>query len=217
MRKIVQKVPSRKEEIGNSISHLAGAGFAIVGLVFLILKSVQSRDPIKIFSFLIYGISLILLYTSSTLYHAVSAKTNTGTLRRVFKTFDHVSIFLLIAGTYTPFALVTISGKLGWTIFIIIWAIAIGGIIFKSIFINRFPVLSTTIYIVMGWLIVFVIKPLALNIARGGLILIGLGGIFYTSGVVFYAFQRMKYNHLIWHFFVLAGSIAHYFAILIYV
>ena len=215
--KITPKIPSRKEEISSFINSTVGTGFAITGLVLLIVKAVRVGGVLRIVSFTIFGATLVLLYVASSLYHGVPIIVKSKKLRKGLKIFDHSAIFLLIAGTYTPFMLVTLRGTTGRSLLYIVWSIAIIGIFLKAIFINRFPVVSTALYILMSWLIVIVIKPLILALPRGGIVFLFLGGLTYTLGVIFYAWQRLQYNHFIWHFFVLFGSIFHYFAILFYV
>lgn len=217
MFKIIQKIPSRKEEIGNFVTHTVGTALSIVGLILLVIKALKVGGGLRLFSFLVFGITLIVLYLSSSLYHGLPLIIKSKTLYKVLRICDHSAIFLLIAGTYTPFTLVTLSGSLGLKLFIAVWSIAIFGIVIKIIYIGKFPVFFTALYIAMGWLIAFAVKPLFQNLPLGGIIFLFAGGIFYTSGVAFYASQRLMYNHFIWHFFVLAGSVCHYFAILLFV
>ncbi len=217
MFKIIPKIPSRKEEIGNFITHTVGTALSITGLIFLIVKALKVGGGLRLFSFLVFGVTLIVLYLSSSLYHGLPLIIKSRALHKILKICDHSAIFLLIAGTYTPFTLVTLSGSLGLRLFIAVWSIAILGIVIKAIYIGKFPVIFTVLYIAMGWLIAFAIKPLFQNLTMGGIIFLFAGGFFYTFGVVFYALQRLTYNHFIWHFFVLAGSVCHYFAILLFV
>jgi len=204
---------SIKEEVFNAISHGVGALLSISALVLLVVFSAIKGDAWHIVSTAIYGATLIILYLSSTLYHAIQKKK----AKAVFEIFDHASIYLLIAGTYTPFALVTLRGVTGWTIFGIIWGLAVLGVLFKVFFIKKFNFLATIIYILMGWLIVFAFGPLVQNLKGNGLALLVWGGIAYTAGTFFYLYRKFKYHHLIWHFFVLAGSILHFFCIFFYV
>lgn len=204
---------SLKEEVFNAISHGIGALMSISALVLLVVFSAIKGDAWHIVSTAIYGTTLIILYFSSTLYHAIQKKK----AKSVFEIFDHASIYLLIAGTYTPFALVTLRGAVGWTIFGVIWALAVFGVLFKIFFIKKFNFLATIIYILMGWLIVFAFGPLMKNLNGNGLALLVWGGIAYTAGTFFYLYRKFKYHHLIWHFFVLAGSILHFFCIFFYV
>jgi len=200
------------EEIAHSITHGIGAGLSIAGLTLLVALAVLYGNVYQVVSFSIYGATLILLYLASTLYHGF----RNPRLKRVFKVFDHASIYLLIAGTYTPFLLVGLRGRWGWTFLIIIWGLAILGVSFKALFIDRFHKLSVLAYILMGWLSVVMIKELLINISLGGLIWLGVGGVIYMVGVIFYALQKIPYMHVVWHFFVLGGSICHYFAVLLY-
>jgi hemolysin III len=202
-----------KGERFNSISHLIGAALALIGLVLLVVLAARQGDPWKVVSFSIYGTALLLLYTFSTLYHSLKGKS-----KKVFRKLDHLAIYLLIAGTYTPFTLITLRGSWGWSIFGAVWCLAIVGIILDSLPGKRQRVLPVIIYISMGWLIVIALRPLLQNLTLPGFVLLLSGGIFYTCGVVFYAFgTKIPYFHGIWHLFVLAGSFSHYFTVLFYV
>jgi len=197
----------------NSISHLIGAALALAGLVVLVVFAALQGDPWKIASFSIYGASLFMLYTLSTLYHSLR-----GRAKVFFQKLDHVAIYLLIAGSYTPFTLVTLRGAWGWTLFAIIWGLAIVGIIVDSLHKEGTRTLQMVIYLLMGWLILVATYPLINALPGGGLVLLVLGGVFYTSGIIFYALdRRINHAHGIWHLFVLAGSISHFLAILLYV
>jgi hemolysin III len=197
----------------NSISHLIGAALALAGLVVLVVFAALQGDPWKIVSFSIYGASLFLLYTLSTLYHSLRGRAKT-----FFQKLDHVAIYLLIAGSYTPFTLVTLRGVWGWTLFVIIWGLAIVGIIVDGLHKQGARTLQMVIYLLMGWLILVASYPLIKALPGGGLVLLVLGGVFYTSGIIFYVLDgRIKHAHGIWHLFVLAGSISHFLAILLYV
>jgi hemolysin III len=197
----------------NSISHLVGAALALAGLVVLVVFASLQGDPWKIVSFSIYGASLFLLYTLSTLYHSLR-----GRAKKIFMKLDHVAIYLLIAGSYTPLTLVTLRGAWGWTLFGIIWGLAIVGIIVDSLHKEGSRAIQMVIYLLMGWLILVAMYPLVQALAIGGLVLLVLGGVFYTSGIIFYSIdKRMKHAHGIWHLFVLAGSISHFLAMLLYV
>jgi hemolysin III len=201
------------EEIANSITHGIGAGLGIAALVILVVMAARQGEPWRIVSFSIYGATLILLYLFSTLYHAIQ---HPGA-KKVFQIFDHSAIYLLIAGTYTPFLLITLRGPWGWTLFSVIWLLAICGIVFKAVFIQKMKRLSTLIYILMGWLIIIAMKPLLSNLPRPGLWWLLGGGLAYTGGVVFYVLKSIKYSHAVWHLFVLGGSICHFFSIYLYV
>ena len=200
------------EILANSITHGIGVGLSIAGLVLLIIRAVKLGTGWHLAGFLVFGISLILLYSSSTIYHSFANKSWIGILQRL----DHVAIYFLIAGTYTPFLLISLRGAWGWTLLFIVWGLAILGVGFKALFIHRFQKLSVLAYILMGWLSVVAIKEFMANIPRGGLILLGVGGVVYTAGVIFYGLKRIRYNHAIWHVFVMGGSICHYFAVLLY-
>ena len=197
----------------NSISHLVGAALALTGLVVLVAFASLQGDPWKIVSFSIYGASLFLLYTLSTLYHSLH-----GRAKKFFKKLDHVAIYLLIAGSYTPLTLISLRGAWGWTLFGIIWGLAITGIIVDSLHREGARVIPMVIYFLMGWLILGAIYPLIKVLSYGALVLLVLGGVFYTSGIIFYALdKKMKHAHGIWHLFVLAGSITHYLVMLLYI
>ena len=199
-----------KEEIVNSITHGIGILLAISALILLITFGViNNKGSWYIVGTIIYGITLIGLYTASTILHALPK----GKAKEVFKILDHSSIYLLIAGTYTPFTLTVLRGKIGWTIFGIVWILAISGIVFKSLFIGKFNFLSTIMYIGMGWIIIFAIKPLINSLSTVGLVFLVLGGLSYSFGTIFYLKDKMKYSHAIWHLFVLAGSTFHFFTI----
>ncbi len=200
------------EEIANSITHGIGAGLSVAGLVVLVVLAALYGDVWRVVSFSIYGTTLIILYLSSTLYHSF----RNPKVKKIFKIFDHSTIFLLIAGTYTPFMLVSLRGAWGWTLFGIIWGLAVLGVVFKSLFIHRYNKLSVLIYILMGWLCVIAIRQMLINVPLGGLLGLAVGGILYTLGVIFYSWRTLKYNHAIWHLFVLGGSMCHYFSILFY-
>lgn len=201
------------EELANAITHGIGALLSVAGLVILIVFAVIYGDVWHVVSCSIFGASLIMLYTASTLYHSFQGPR----VKRFFRIMDHVSIYLLIAGTYTPFALVNLRGPWGWTLFGIIWGLTLFGIFFKVAFIGRFRVVSTIIYLAMGWLVIVAVKPVVELVAPGGLMLMAAGGLAYTLGVVFYAWKIMPFHHAVWHLFVLAGSAFHYFAVLFFV
>ena len=200
------------EEIIHSITHAIGSGLSIAGLVILVVIAVLNGDIYQIIGFSIFGTSLVLLYLASTLYHGIQQPR----VKRVFNIFDHSAIYLLIAGSYTPFLLVGIRGTTGWILLVVVWMIALIGITMKVLFIDRFQVLSVIAYLVMGWLCVFVFREMLSSIPIGGIIWLAAGGILYTVGVFFYAKQKTPYMHAVWHFFVLGGSICHYFAVLFF-
>lgn len=204
---------SKKEELANSISHGIGIALSIIALIILVVYASLQGDVWKIVSFGIYGTSLILLYTASTLYHSFSEPR----LKHYLKIFDHSAIYLLIAGTYTPFMLVMLRESIGWIIFIAVWILAVIGIFFKLFFVGKFQLLSTIIYLAMGWAIVVAFRPMIEYIPEKGLYWILAGGLSYSLGVVFYLWKKVPYHHAIWHLFVLGGSICHFFAVLFYV
>ncbi|TRZ37822.1 hemolysin III family protein [Niallia circulans] len=204
---------SVKEEIANSITHGIGFLLSIPALVFLILYATETDNPWRIVSFTIFGATMVILYLCSTLLHS----TTYSKLKDFFEILDHSAIYLLIAGTYTPFLLVAIRGPLGWTLFGIVWGLAVAGIVFKCYFVKKFIIASTILYVIMGWLIVSAIVPLFHAIGTQGAILLIIGGLFYTIGSIFYVLQKTPYFHAIWHVFVLAGSSFMYFCILFYV
>jgi len=201
-----------KGERFNSISHLLGAVAAMAGMVVIVVAVVRQGIPLKIVSFSIYGVSLFCLYTISTLYHSLRGKA-----KLLFRKLDHYSIYLLIAGTYTPFALVTLHGAWGWTIFCIIWGLAVLGIWLETLPQGKNRVLSITLYVSMGWLMMIALKPLLVALPLVGFCWLLLGGCFYTGGLVFYFFDEVRHFHGIWHLFVLAGSICHFLTLLFFV
>ncbi len=201
------------EEIFNSISHGVGVLLSIAALVLLIVFAALYSDGYGLASALVYGISLILLYTMSMVYHIVQNEKG----KKVLRIFDHCSIFILIAGTYTPYLLGPLRGALGWTIFGIIWGATVAGVLLNAIGLEKFKKISLILYVLMGWGIVLSIKPLAQNLATGGLWLLIAGGLVYTVGVIFYVLKKYRYMHSVWHLFVLAGSVCHYFSILLFV
>lgn len=198
------------EEIFNAVTHGVGAALGIAGMVILL---VYSDDAWKAVSSAIYGGSMILLFLMSCLYHAIAAPK----AKKVFRVFDHTSIFLLIAGTYTPFTLITLRGWIGWTLFGIVWACAVVGVVLNSVSIERFRRFSQICYIASGWCIVIAFVPLWQNLPLPGIVLLLAGGVAYTAGVLFYRAKTHHYTHSVWHLFVLAGAVLHYVDILLYV
>jgi hemolysin III len=198
--------------LANSITHGVGAALAVAGAAYLVVASTRS-SAWTIASCSIFAGTLVLVYLCSTLYHSL-VRTRA---RHVFHVLDHAAIYLLIAGTYTPFTLVSLRGPVGWTLFAIVWALAVAGVIFKSFAVGKFAFASTVVYLLQGWLAIFAARPLVHAIGMHGLMWLGAGGILYTLGVVFFSMDRIPYFHAAWHLFVLAGSIAHYFAVLFYV
>ncbi|MFC3394394.1 PAQR family membrane homeostasis protein TrhA [Brenneria rubrifaciens] len=205
---------SLAEEIANSVSHGIGLVLGIVGLVLLLVQAVNSgADGVAIASYSLYGGSIVLLFLASTLYHAISSPR----IKHWLKKFDHCAIYVLIAGTYTPFLLVGLDSPLADGLMVVIWSMALSGIVFKLAFAHRFEVLSLVTYLVMGWLSLVVIYQLAMTLSVAGITLLAIGGVVYTLGVIFYASERIPYNHAIWHGFVLGGSVCHFLAIYLYV
>ncbi|ADW75071.1 MULTISPECIES: PAQR family membrane homeostasis protein TrhA [Rahnella] len=202
------------EEIANSLSHGVGLVFGIVGLVLLLVQATgDNASAMAITSYSLYGGSMILLYLASTLYHAIPHQKAKYWLKKL----DHCAIYLLIAGTYTPFLLIGLNSPLAKGLMAVIWGLALFGVIFKLAFAHRFEVLSLVTYLTMGWLSLIVIYQLATTLSLGGVILLALGGVIYTLGVIFYASKRFRFGHAIWHGFVLGGSACHFLAIYFYV
>lgn len=201
------------EEICNAITHGIGALLAVAALTLMVVFATIHGNVWHIVSFSVYGATMVILYLFSTLYHSFQNQR----VKAVFKILDHSAIYLLIAGTYTPFTLVTLRGRLGWTIFGLIWGMAAVGIVFKAFFIKRFKVASTMTYVLMGWVIIFAFNPLRLHLSAGGIRLLVLGGILYSAGSIFYLIKKIPFNHAIFHLFVLGGSMCHFFSILLYV
>ncbi len=201
------------EELANGITHGIGLALSVVGLVALVALSIVRGNAWHIVGCTTFGVTLVLLYAASTMYHTFHAPR----LKRILKVFDHTAIFLLIAGTYTPFTLVNLRGFWGWVLFALVWSLGIFGIVWKMFHAERFPIVSTLLYIAMGWIVLIAIKPLLAAVPLSGIAWLGAGGLFYTVGVLFYAMKRVPYNHAIWHVFVMGGSICHYFAVVFYV
>jgi hemolysin III len=198
------------EEIANGITHGIGAALAVAGMVVLVVSAALYGDAWRVVSFSIYGASLVILYLVSTLYHSFT----NPQVKRLFQLLDHCSIYLLIAGTYTPLTLTVLRGPWGWTLFGLIWGMAILGIVLKICCIGRFKGFSIVLYIAMGWLVVIALKPLFTLVDHGMIMWLVIGGLSYTLGVIFYSAKRMPYHHPIWHLFVLGGSICQYLGIL---
>lgn len=202
-----------KEEKLNVITHFIGLILSVFALVLLVAKASLYGNVLHIVSFSIYGASLVILYAASTFYHY----SQEPKLRGILNIFDHAAIYILIAGTYTPFTLVTLEGWVGWTIFGVSWGLALLGIILKMFFTGKYDKISTVAYVLMGWLIVFAIKPLMLNLSSEGLFWLLTGGVFYTVGAILYSIKNIKYNHAIFHVFVLLGSFSHFIAVYFHV
>ncbi len=203
---------TQREETLNALTHGFGALLGIAGLILLIVFQ-QNKTPFSLFSVIVYGLSIIILFSASTLYHWVK----NDKLKHYFRILDHISIYLLIAGTYTPVALITLNTSLGWELFWIEWGITFLGIILKVFFTGRFEFVSVLLYLILGWLVVIDYAALSQAIGSNGTLLLFAGGLSYTVGIIFYALERIPYSHVIWHLFVLGGAICHYFLILFYV
>ncbi|MGG3563967.1 hemolysin III family protein [Neobacillus rhizosphaerae] len=204
---------SKQEEIANSITHGIGVLLSISALVILIIYASLYGTAWHIVSFTIFGVTMFLLYMSSTLLHSLPE----GKAKDIFEIFDHSSIYFFIAGTYTPFLLIVIKGAMGWALFGVVWGLAIAGTIFKCFFVKKYLFTSTLLYVVMGWLIIFAWKSLAANLSPEGMTYLIIGGALYTLGAIFYVWRGFKYHHAVWHLFVMAGSTAHFFCVLFYV
>lgn len=201
---------SRNEEIANAITHGIGFLLSIAALVILIVNAANTGTVWHIVSFSIYGVTMILLYLSSTLVHSFPK----GKVKDLFEIFDHAAIYLFIAGTYTPILFITLRGAVGWTLFAIVWSLAIAGVVFKVFFVKKFLYTSTLLYVLMGWIIVFAWKPLIVELPTIGIYFLVLGGALYTIGTIFYMWRSFPFHHAVWHLFVIAGSVFHFFAIL---
>lgn len=201
------------EEIAHSVTHGVGAILSIAGLIVLVALAALRGNAWHVTSCAVFGSALVLLYTISTLYHSVTHPR----AKRILRVLDHSAIFLLIAGTYTPFTLVNMRGGWGWSLFVVVWGLALLGIVFKVTASNRFRLLSVLLYLLMGWLVLVALKPLVASVDPPGLVLLVAGGLTYTVGIGFYAWKGLPYSHAVWHLFVLAGSLLHYFAVLLYV
>lgn len=208
----LHKLYTLGEEIANSITHGIGTGLSVAGLTLLVTLAGLQGEVWKIVSFSVYGTTLVLLHLSSTLYHAFQHPK----VKQVFRVIDHGSIYLLIAGTYTPFLLISLWGPWGWSLLGVVWGLTLLGILLKALYVGRFGKLSVITYLAMGWLAVIAFRQLVASVPRGGLALLAAGGVVYTAGILFYGWKRLPYNHAIWHLFVLGGSMCHYFAILLY-
>ena len=204
---------SPREELANGLTHGAGLLLAIAGLGVLLAYAARHGDAWHIVGCAVFGAALIACYTTSTLYHSVRSER----LRPLLRTLDHAAIFLLIAGTYTPFTLVSLRGPWGWSLFGVVWGLALVGIALRLLLNGRLHGLVVALYLAMGWVVVVAVQPMLDRVAPGGLALLAAGGLAYTGGVVFYKWKRLPYNHAIWHLFVLLGSALHFFAVLFYV
>jgi hemolysin III len=198
------------EEIASSVTHGVALLASLAAFPILLVIAVTRDDPWQVVGGAIFGATLVMLYAASTLYHALPP----SRAKRVFRVFDHSAIYLLIAGTYTPFALGALRGAWGWTLFGVVWTLAVLGVIAKATLGFRFPRLSATVYLMMGWLAVIAFRPLMAQVGAAGMAWLVAGGLCYTAGVVFFAWERLRYGHMVWHLFVMAGSACHFFAVL---
>jgi len=204
---------SPAEEVAHALTHGIGFLLSIVGLVVLVVFAAARGNAWHVVSVTIFGSTLVVLYAASTFYHALPSPR----AKSVFRVLDHAAIYLLIAGTYTPFTLVNLRGGWGWTLFGLVWGLAALGVLLETTARRRMRVVSMVLYIGLGWLVAIAIKPLLASVATGGLVLMVAGGVAYTGGTAFYGWRKLPFNHAIWHVFVLCGSICHFFAVLLYV
>jgi len=209
---LAERSQSSGEEIANAVSHGVGLLLAVVAAPALVVATVQRGGVTEIIAASIFGVTMVLVYLTSTLYHALPM----NRAKRLFRILDHGAIFLLIAGTYTPFTLGPLRGTWGWTLFGLVWGLALAGIVFKAVGGVRYPKFSTCLYIAMGWLVIVAIEPLRLNMPTTGFSWLLAGGIAYTAGVAFFAPKRFRYSHFVWHLFVIAGTACHFAAVLLY-
>ena len=208
----LERAQSLGEEIANSVSHGVGLLAALVAAPVLVLDAIQRGGAATVLGAGVFATTMVLLYLASTLYHALPQ----NKAKRVFRVLDHGAIFLLIAGTYTPFTLGVLRGTWGWTLLGLVWGLAVAGVVLKAVGRLRYPVLSTCLYLGMGWLVLIAVRPLWLRVPPAGLLWLLAGGIAYTAGVAFFAAPRVRYSHFVWHLFVLAGTACHFFAVLWY-
>src|ERR1019366_4800948 len=201
------------EEVASSITHGVGFVFSLVALLVLVIIASMGGDSRRIVTVSIYGGSLLLMYAASTCYHFVRSPR----AKRALRIFDHASIYLLIAGTYTPFVLVSMGGGWGWSLFGVIWGLAVAGVLFKLFYVEYYETMSLILYVMMAWLALVAVKPLLADIPLGGLVLLAGGGAAYMAGIIFYLWDHLPFNHAIWHLFVIAGSVCHFIAVLVYV
>ncbi|MCG8397306.1 hemolysin III family protein [Bacillus atrophaeus] len=201
-----------KEEIANAVTHGLGVLLSIPAIVYLVIFAANYGTVWDIVSFSVFGVSMLLLYLSSTLLHSIQHKKT----KDILEIIDHSAIYILIAGTYTPFLLGPLKGTLGFTMLIIVWSLALGGIVFKIFFVKRFIIVSTLVYLLMGWLMIIAVKPLYASLTGAGFGLLLLGGILYSFGTIFYIWRKIPFHHAIWHSFVLGGSAAMFFCVLFY-
>lgn len=200
-----------EDEIANALTHALGVALALAGLAVLVTLASLRGSTRQIVAYSIYGVTLVLLYATSTIYHSVRLPRT----KRILRTLDHSAIYLLIAGTYTPFTLISLRGAWGWSLLGIVWALAASGVVFKIFFTGRFPRTSVVIYLAMGWMALIAARQLFANLPSNGLILLFAGGLSYTLGILFFAYDHKRFHHAIWHVFVLVGSVCHFFAVLV--
>jgi hemolysin III len=200
---------AHQEEIANAVTHGVAAVASIIGTVSLLIHGYESGSNRLFYSCLVYGIGIIFLFSASTLYHSFQSER----VKNFFRILDHCGIYLMIAGTYTPFMSVTLEGIYGDVILFLIWLIAIAGIIFKIFFTGKFETFSVILYLVMGWIVILVIKPMFDNLSFWGMMLVAAGGVFFSIGVIFYRWEKLAFSHAFWHLFVVAGGVCHYFAV----
>jgi hemolysin III len=203
----------KRHELANSVTHGLGLALSVAGCALLVTVAALRGSARHIVACSIYGGTLVCLYSASTIYHSVRSRR----LKRVLRIVDHSSIYLLIAGTYTPFTLILLRGGWGWTLFGLVWGLSVAGIVLKVWFVDRMPIVSTLVYVAMGWLVIIAIKPVVAVVPLAAILWLLAGGLFYTGGVAFFAWEKLPYHHAIWHLFVLGGSVCHYFAVLHYV
>jgi hemolysin III len=209
----VRRPQTMGEEIANAVTHGIGALLSVAGLAVMVSYATTLGDAYRIVGAAVFGITMVLLYLASTIYHSVHGAQIKPLLRKI----DHASIYLLIAGTYTPFTLVSLPGAWGWSLFGIVWGLAVFGVAFKLLFIHKFEFASVLVYLLMGWLGAVAVKPIIANLSTDGLVWVAAGGLFYTGGVLFYMWRRLPYHHAIWHCFVMGGTFCHFFAVHMYV
>ncbi len=209
----MKKVYTTIEEVFHALTHGLAAGLSVAGFVVMLILAVQKGDPWTLTGVITFGIALILLYLSSTLYHSFPQ----GKIKRFFQFMDHACIYVLIAGTYTPFLLVYMRGPWGWSLFASLWILTLLGFVFKMFFIGKWNRLATVVYILMGWIAIVAIKPAIQMIPMGALWLMLIGGVVYTAGTIFYLLDRMPFHHVIWHLFVMVGSLIHFICIYLYI
>ncbi len=210
---VPSKIYSMGEEVAHVITHGLGAVLSVIGLTVLVARASVYGNAWHVTAVSIFGATLVMMYSASALYHSIQFPR----AKHVLRVIDHSLIYFLIAGTYTPFTLITLKGPWGWSLFGVTWGLAIFGVAFKIFLTGRFEKVSLAIYLAMGWCAITAIKPLLANLEPGGLMLMLAGGLTYSGGVAFYVWERLRYHHAIWHLFVLGGSVLHYFAILFYV